>query len=114
VAADASDAADPADATDAAEATKPQWTFLTNHGHVLVCVARNPDIRLAEIADLVGIGERAAHRIVTDLVEAGYLSRTRIGRRNVYSVDLSQPLRHPLEASHAVGEVFATFAAASG
>ena len=82
------------------------WTFLTNHGHVLVCVAQNPDIRISAIADLVGIGERAAHRIVSDLVEGGYLMRKKEGRRNVYSVDYSRHLRHPLESEHTIGELF--------
>lgn len=84
----------------------PTWTFLTNHGHVLVCIAQNPDIRIAEIADLVGIGERAAHRIVSDLVAGRYVIRKKDGRRNTYSVDFSKPLRHPLEAGHTVGEIF--------
>ena len=92
------------------ESARASWTFLTNHGHVLVCIAQNPDIRLAEIADLVGIGERAAHRIVQDLVDGGYVAREKVGRRSVYSVDLSQPLRHPLEAGHAIGEVFSPLA----
>jgi len=82
------------------------WTFLTNHAHVLVCIAQNPDIRIAEIADLVGIGERAAHRIVGDLVAEKYVTRQKDGRRNTYSVDFSRNLRHPLESSHTIGEVF--------
>lgn len=85
------------------------WTFLTNHGHVLVCIAQNSDIRISEIADLVGIGERAAHRIVGDLVRDGYVIRNRDGRRNTYSVDFSRPLRHPLERDHSVGEFFNIF-----
>jgi len=83
-----------------------RWTFLTNHGHVLVCIAQNPDVRISEIADKVGIGERAAHRIVGDLVDGGYVVRRKDGRRNTYTVDFSQPLRHPLEADHTVGEIF--------
>jgi len=83
----------------------PSWTFLTNHGHVLVCIAQNPDVRISEIADLVGIGERAAQGIVTDLVEGGYVTRTRVGRRNHYAVEPSKPLRHPLERDHQVGEL---------
>jgi hypothetical protein len=79
---------------------RPGWTFLTNHGHVMVCIAQQPDLRVAEIARLVGIGERAAHRIINDLVDAGYLARSRQGRRNVYTVDLDRPLRHPLESAH--------------
>lgn len=83
----------------------PSWTFFTNHGHVLICIAQQPDVRLAEIAARVGIGERAAHRIVHDLVDAGYLSRRKVGRRNVYELDLGRPLRHPLEAPHLLREV---------
>jgi predicted transcriptional regulator len=73
------------------------WTLLTNHGHVLVCIAREPDILLSDIAARVGIRERAAHRIVNDLVEAGYVTRTRVGRRNHYEVHGDQPLRHRLQ-----------------
>jgi hypothetical protein len=84
-----------------------EWTFLTNHAHVLLCVARDPGVRLREVADAVGITERAAQRIVTDLVEAGYLERHREGRRNRYEVHPRLPMRHPLEQQHAVGEVLA-------
>lgn len=87
-----------------------RWTFLSNHGHVLVCIAQNPDVRISEIADLVGVGERAAHRIVSDLVRDGYVVRRKDGRRNTYTVDFSQPLRHPLEADHTVGEIFRVLA----
>lgn len=90
--------------------TEPSWTFFTNHGHVLVCISQNPDVRISEIADLVGIGERAAHRIVSDLVEGGYVIRAKDGRRNTYSVDFSRPLRHPLESDHTVGEIFKALA----
>lgn len=89
-------------------AAKPAWTFLTNHGHVLVCIANNPGVRISEIADVVGIGERAAHRIVSDLVAGGYLQKRKQGRRNTYSLDRSKPLRHPLESEHTVGELFAS------
>lgn len=78
------------------------WTFLTNHSHVLICIAKQPDIRLSEVADLVGIGERSVHRIVHDLESAGYLRVIKEGRRNVYEINLDQPLRHPLEADHHV------------
>jgi hypothetical protein len=73
------------------------WTFLTNHSHVLVCIARDPEIRLRDVAAKVGITERAAQRIVADLVEAGYLSSTKVGRRNRYNVHRDLPLRHPVE-----------------
>ena len=85
------------------------WTFLSNHGHVLVVISKNPDVRVAEIADLVGIGERAAVRIVQDLVDGGYLTRTKVGRRNSYAIDYSQSLRHPNESEHALSEIFLSF-----
>lgn len=81
------------------------WTFLTNHGHVLLCISRNPDMRMREIAASVGITERAAQRIVGDLVDEGYVSRRRVGRRNEYTVKPDTPLRHPLARDHGIGEV---------
>lgn len=89
---------------------RPSWTFLTNHGHVMVCITQNPDIRLTEIAERVGVGERAAHRIVHELIEAGYLTRTKVGRRNVYSVDPDRPLRHPLESTHQLSAILTPLA----
>jgi len=85
--------------------TKPGWTFLTNHGHVLVCIATDPAIRGRDIAARVGITERAAQAIVADLVAEGYLERTRIGRRNHYRIITDRKLRHPLEDSHRIGEL---------
>lgn len=82
------------------------WAFLTNHAHVLLCVAREPDTRLRHIAECVGITERATHRIVSDLVEAGYLTRHRLGRRSYYEVHPDLPLRHALEADYRVGDIF--------
>lgn len=76
------------------------WTFLSNHAHVLICIANNPDVRLTEIADLVGIRERAVHRIIHELEDAGYLTVYKDGRNNVYEIDLDRPLRHPLESHH--------------
>ena len=81
------------------------WTFLTNHAHVLVCLSRDPDSLLREVADQVGITEGAVQRIVADLVEAGYLQRTKVGRRNRYELHADLPLRHPLERDHAIGEI---------
>ena len=89
-----------------------EWTFLTNHAHVLICVARDPNIRLRDVAESVGITERAAQRIVTDLVDAGYLERTKEGRRNSYRLNPGLPLRHPLEREHSIGEVIELLAAA--
>lgn len=74
------------------------WTFLTNHSHVLLCIATNPDILTRDIADLVGITERSAQRIIAELEEAGYLSHHKVGRRNHYEVHPDLPLRHPLES----------------
>jgi predicted DNA-binding transcriptional regulator len=74
----------------------PQYEFLTNHAHVLLCVAHDPGIRLRDIAQTVGITERSAHRIVSELVDDGYVIRERVGRRNVYRVKPELPLRHPL------------------
>jgi DNA-binding IclR family transcriptional regulator len=84
----------------------PKWTFLTNHAHVLICIAQDPEVRLAEIARRVGIGERAVHSIVQDLVDAGYVIRSKSGRHNVYAVRMDKRLRHPLEAGHRLTEVF--------
>jgi len=92
--------------TPAIEPTTSGWTFFTNHGHVLVCIARDRNVRIAEIARMVGIGERAAHRIVHDLIDGGYVVPTKVGRRNTYEVRLDAPLRHPLEAHHRLVDVF--------
>ena len=81
------------------------WTFLSNHAHVLLCIGRDPDVRIRDIADLVGITERAAQGIVGDLVAEGYLVRERVGRRNRYQIRADLALRHPLEANHQIGEL---------
>jgi DNA-binding MarR family transcriptional regulator len=83
----------------------PRWDFLTNHAHVLVCVARDPGIRLRDIAAAVGITERAAHRIVSELADEGYVLRERQGRRNRYQVKQDLPLRHPLAGESEVGDL---------
>jgi len=82
-----------------------QWTFLTNHAHALLSIARDPGLRLRDVAEQVGVTERAAQRIVSDLVDAGYLERLRDGRRNSYRVRPDRPLRHPLENGHYIGEI---------
>lgn len=81
------------------------WDFLTNHAHVLTCIAGDPGIRLRDIAAAVGITERAAHRIVSELVEEGYVLRERQGRRNRYTVDATRPMRHPLVQERDVGDL---------
>lgn len=73
------------------------WTFLTNHAHVLICVAADPEARVRDVAELVGITERAVQRIIADLETGGYLERGREGRRNHYRIKGRLPLRHPLE-----------------
>ncbi|WP_053208222.1 helix-turn-helix transcriptional regulator [Jiangella muralis] len=87
-----------------------EWTFLTNHAHVLLCVVRDPHARLRDVAEQVGITERAAQRIVADLVDAGYLERDREGRRNRYHLHAELPLRHPMERDTAIGELMAVVA----
>lgn len=82
----------------------PSWTFLSNHGHVLVCLALDPEARLRDIAPRVGITERATQAIIRTLEEAGYVRTERVGRRNRYQVRGDLPFRHPLESGVSVGE----------
>jgi DNA-binding IclR family transcriptional regulator len=82
-----------------------EWTFFTNHAHVLLCIRRDPNIRLRDLADEVDITERAAQRIVADLIADGYLRAHKDGRRNRYEVNAELPLRHRVEQPHRVGEV---------
>ena len=79
------------------------WTFLTNHAHVLLCIARDSETRLRDVAEKVGITERAAQRIVADLESEGYITTKRVGRRNRYVVHTELPLRHPLEQHRSIG-----------
>ncbi|WP_341718708.1 helix-turn-helix domain-containing protein [Micromonospora sp. FIMYZ51] len=85
------------------------WTFLTNHAHVLLAIARNPTARLREVAVEVGVTERAAQAIVADLEAGGYLRRTRVGRRNEYTINPAGRFRHPAEADRQVGDLLALF-----
>lgn len=85
----------------------PAWDFLTNHAHVLVCVADDPGIRARDIALAVGITERATHRILGELVKEGYVLRERHGRRNRYEIVADLPLPHPLVQERRVGELIA-------
>lgn len=78
---------------------------MTNHAHVLLALTRRPDVRLRDVADEVGITERAAQAIVRDLVEDGYVSRLRVGRRNQYTINARRPFRHPMEQRHRIGEL---------
>lgn len=81
------------------------WHFLTNHSQVLLCLHRDKEARLRDVASIVGITERAAQRIVTDLVESGYVMRQRIGRRNRYELNTNIPMRHPAQNGHEIGEL---------
>ena len=86
-----------------------EWTFLSNHGHVLVHLSRYPDSRVRDIADTVGITERSAQAILADLEESGYVTITRIGRRNSYKVNTGLKFRHPSEASKPISSLLKIF-----
>lgn len=80
-----------------------KWRFVTNHTQVLLCISANPEVRLRDIAPRVGITERATQRIVADLVEAGYVTRQRIGRRNRYAINREREMRHPAQFGYEIG-----------
>ena len=90
-----------------APAAPPAWTFLTNHGHVLLCIASDPAILLRDVAVRVGITERAVQRIVSELEAEGYLVKERDGRRNRYAVRDDLPLRHPIERHQPIASLLA-------
>ena len=79
------------------------WTFLTNHAQVLLCLAETPDIRLRDVAERVGITERATQRILAELIEGGYVETERVGRRNRYTVDRRHAMRHSAQLGHEIG-----------
>ena len=85
------------------------WTFLSNHGHVLIQLSRNPEARIREIAQEVGITERSAQSILADLADAGYVHVERIGRRNHYTVNTAQTFRHPSEADTSISALLEIF-----
>lgn len=85
------------------------WTFLSNHGHVLVALSRDPAARIRDIADTVGITERTAQGILRDLEDAGYVSKDKVGRRNLYRLHVDLHLRHPAETETSVRELLAVF-----
>ncbi|HNM86436.1 MAG TPA: winged helix-turn-helix domain-containing protein [Mycobacterium sp.] len=92
-------------ATAKAEEGNRSWTFLTNHAHVLLCLAKGESLTARELSGLIGITERSVQAIVADLVDDGYLAKSKQGRRNIYTVNPAGRLRHPLEAAHTVGEL---------
>jgi predicted transcriptional regulator len=79
------------------------WTFLTNHAQVLLCLTETPDARLRDVAERVGITERATQRILADLIDAGYVETTRLGRRNHYTVNHEHAMRHTAQLGHEIG-----------
>lgn len=81
------------------------WTFLTNHAHVLLCLAQGESLTARELGMRIGITERSVQAILADLIEDGYLKKSKVGRRNSYTVNPKGRLRHPLEAAHTVGEL---------
>ncbi|HEY2355280.1 MAG TPA: winged helix-turn-helix domain-containing protein [Gaiellaceae bacterium] len=89
------------------------WTFLTNHAQVLLCLAANPDIRLRDVAERVGITERSTQRILAELIAAGYVKTTREGRRNRYTVDREHAMRHSAQLGYEIGELLAVLSANS-
>lgn len=85
------------------------WTLLSNHGRILVMLARDPEARLRDLAAAADVTERTVQGIISDLVEAGYVTKQRLGRRNVYKVNRRQPFRHAAESGHRVGELVDLF-----
>jgi DNA-binding MarR family transcriptional regulator len=85
------------------------WTFLTSHTQVLLCLARDPEVRMKDVAETVGITERAAQRILKDLVDAGYVDRERVGRRNRYTINEVNAMRHAAQHQHVIGELLEVF-----
>lgn len=91
-----------------------EWTFMSNYGHVLVCLARDPDARMRDVAEAVGITERAVQQIVRDLVAQGYLRKDKVGRRNQYEVVGEARFRHELESHVTLGEFLGLVVGRSG
>ena len=87
------------------ETAGAQWTFFTNHAHVLIVLAQSPNLTTREIGELVGITERAVQKIIADLEQEGYLSKNRVGRNNEYRLSLNRPLRHPIERHRRIGDI---------
>lgn len=84
--------------------SKP-WRFVTNHTQVLLCISRDGNVRMRDVAERVGITERAAQRIIADLIEGGYVQRKTVGRRNHYSIDRRAKMRHPAQVNQEIGDL---------
>jgi predicted transcriptional regulator len=95
-------------------AAMPRWTFLSNHAQVLLCIANDPGVRLRDIGDQVGITERAVHRIVRELDDAGYLARQREGRRNRYKISQNLPLPDRVAGNQKIGDLLKLLTAPTG
>jgi predicted transcriptional regulator len=91
----------------------PRWTFLTNHAQVLICIAEEPGVRLRDVGERIGITERATHRIVSELADAGYITRNRTGRRNTSLVHADLPLPDALARNQRVGDLLAILSSPS-
>lgn len=100
-----SDSDDPRKSLTEPQPERPSWTFLTNHAHVMVALSRDPELRQRDLSYAIGITSGAVLRIIDDLEQAGCLQRERVGRRNRYHINSDQPLRHPLEHHHTIGEI---------
>jgi predicted transcriptional regulator len=85
------------------------WQFLSNHAQVLLCIAANPDVRFRDIAQTVGVTERATQRIVADLIQTGYIDREKVGRRNRYHLNTEGKMRHAAQANYEIGELIQLF-----
>jgi predicted ArsR family transcriptional regulator len=94
---------------DQTEDSRRTWLLLTNHGNTLLYIAREPDARARDIAQHVGITERAAQRIIADLIADGYIERTKIGRRNRYTINRHAHLRHPAFQDREIGPLIDIF-----
>ena len=99
-----------ADASEERPRARQRWTFLTHHAHILLCIAQQRDVRVRDIAQNVGITERATQQILSDLIREGYVTSQRVGRRNRYEVNADGPFRHPLLKDRSIGELLEALA----
>ena len=91
--------------SDKKEKKAATWTFLTNHSHILLCLAKSSSMRIRDLATEVGITERAVQRIIAELIEEGYIERIKEGRRNAYVLHTNKPLKHPVESHKNVDDL---------
>ena len=91
-----------------------RWTFLSHHAHVLIALARNPELTMDELAALEGITTRSVLNVLNDLVDQGYLAKSKQGRNNKYEINVGAPLRHPTNAHHTVGDLIAALGQVQG